>query len=348
MTTIQFTISNIDLEEFSAKRTILKMSLGIVLVFDLGKPETFQHLKERMPEITQNAGFIPILLIGTNKEAETEGVMIPSMDIDSFMFKHGINHYFRISIQTGEGIQNAFNLISDEIIKETMRKLGPEEIKRKTQFSISLAMIGDKCIRKDLISEYGVQRFASPSRMGGAISHKTMDRDIHHLLREPKMDKPLAPPAPQPLGGGGPSAPGELREAQISELKHLKEFKDEVIDKIAEKEMKQETPSEEITLQKPEPLKPIDFEKGEEIPEISPELKTSIREETDRLRGMVSGESSTKKEELLVHHQQNQHRDLPHLLQLEFLRRSQPVLLLVLLPVLQNQLKRILDYERNF
>ncbi len=213
MTTIQFTISNIDLEEFSAKRTILKMSLGIVLVFNSGKPETFQHLKERMPEIAQNAGFIPIILMGTNKEVEEEGVMIPSMDIDQFMFKYGINHYVRTSIKTGEGIQHSFEIISDEIIKETIRKLGSEEVKAKSSFSISLAMIGDKSIRKDLISEYGVQRFTAPSRMGGAVSHKTMDRDIHHLLREPKTDEltsPPVPPAPQPVGGGGPSAPGGL------------------------------------------------------------------------------------------------------------------------------------------
>ncbi|MHA1453428.1 MAG: hypothetical protein ACTSRD_11265 [Promethearchaeota archaeon] len=291
MATIQFTISNIDLEEFSAKRTILKMSLGIVLVFDLGKPETFQHLKERMPEITQNAGFIPILLIGTNKEAEAEGVMIPSLDIDQFMFKHGIIHYFRISTSTGEGIQNAFNIISDDIIKEIIRKLGPEEIKRKNSFSISLAMIGDKCIRKDLISDYGVQRSAAPS-MGGAISHKMMDRDINHLLREQKMDTPSAPPAQQvPMGGGGPSAPGGIREAQLDELKHLKEFKDELIDKIAEKEMKQEVPSEEVSLQKPEPLQPMDFKESEEKPEISPDLKSDIKAEVNHLRGIMSGES---------------------------------------------------------
>jgi hypothetical protein len=307
LATINFTISNIDLEEFSAKRTILKMSLGIILVFDLGKPETFQHLKERMPEITQNAGYIPIILLGTNKEAEHDsGVQIASMDIDHFMFKYGISHYLRVSTKTGEGIQRTFETISDEIIKEIIRKLGSEEVKSKKQFSIAIALIGDKSIRKDWISEYGVHRFAAPSHLGGAVSHKIMDRDIHHLIPEQPIEKspvkyterePLQQPTPQPPRVGGSREPQSLREAQLEELKTLKDLKRDLIDQIAEKELEKEPTKEEVVLKKPEPLKPMDFEKSEEKPELSSELKRSIEAEVNELRGIIRSETPKKIDE---------------------------------------------------
>ncbi len=294
MTTIQFTISNIDTEEFSAKRTILKMSLGIILVFDLGKPETLQHLKERMAEITQYAGFIPIILIGTNKESEEEAVMIPSMDIDQFMFKYGINHYFRISTKTGEGIHFTFETMADEIIKETIRKLGIDEVKQKTNFSFAIAMIGDESIKKDWISEFGVQRFAAPSHLRGKISRKIIDRDIHHLLKDVKPVKEVPTPrVTPPAGAGAPmtvtKGDKSLRDELSTELMRLKELKaktrsEEKPEPTLEKE-------KEVHLEKPKPLAPLDYEKAEEQTELSPELKSSIKEEVERLKSIMSGES---------------------------------------------------------
>ncbi len=78
---------------------------------------------------------------------------------------------------------------------------------------------------------------------------------------------------------------------QLDELKHLKEFKDELIDKIAEKEMKEKVTSERLPLKKPEPLPPLDFNKIEEETEISPELKSEIAAEVNRLRGIMGDES---------------------------------------------------------
>ena len=296
------------------------MSLGIILVFDLSKPETFQNLKERMNEITENAGFIPIILMGTNLDAENEfGVQIPSMDIDQFMYKYGIDHYIRVSTKTGEGIQQAFEIMSDEIIRETIRKLGPDEVKRRIAFSFALAMIGDKSIRKDWISEFGVQRFAAPPTMSGAISRKTLDRDIHHLIPEPLMDKapPISPPSSQqsPLPGAAPVEIGgaedvgkkvreelfeKLSKAKAKEEKIEKEELDDLegIGRISKPVSKLEEKSpvkEEIELEKPKPLQPMDFRKlEEEKVELSEELKANIEEELNQLRGIIRDETTKK------------------------------------------------------
>lgn len=268
-----------------------------------------------MFEITQNAGYIPIILMGTNKEIEEEmGELIPSMDIDQFMFKYGINHFIKISMSTGEGIRRAFEVISDEIIKETIRKLGPDEIKRKTQFSYAIAMIGDKIIRKDLISEYDSARFAAPtSTMGGAISRKTLDRDIHHLIPEPRMDKDL-PPAVSPQPEAELGKPTELK-------KDIEELSDEIIEKIAiterlqaeidteqqkleeivqmkqeVKEPKKETISgDEIRLEKPKPLAPMKFKETEEDIELPSDLKDAIEKEVKRVRSEIADEEKKEK-----------------------------------------------------
>ncbi len=291
------------------------MSLGIVLVFDLGKPETFEHLKERMPEIAQNAGFIPIILMGTNKEVEADGVMIPSMDIDQFMFKYGISHYYRISMKTGEGIQSTFETLSDTIIKETIRKLGPEEVKQKSSFSFAIAMIGDECIRKDWISEFGVQRFAAPSTMGGAISRKMLDRDINHLLPEPRMDKkpyttaipPPSPPGAAVGGGGIEKDKEELQTEFLNELESLKKVKAEEIEREKQEletimeikqQMKGAKKEEEVVLEKPSPLQPLEFKKAEEATDLPQDLKNAIEEEVRRVREDISGEKKKEKPEI--------------------------------------------------
>ncbi len=92
---------------------------GCLLVYDVTNPASFKSLPEWIKEIEENAGKIPILLIG-NKVDLTAERKVPSTEAQKFAQKNGFL-FFESSAKDGTGVTDAFEALTLEIYKKTLK-----------------------------------------------------------------------------------------------------------------------------------------------------------------------------------------------------------------------------------
>lgn len=129
---------------FAAKKT-LKKAAGVVLVFDLHVPYTFDQVSNYWLKQINERGRLPIVLIGNNKQGsevydiDDEAQNVSQDQIDTFIKENNLK-YFEINSkdQDVEKITEAFNYLLGEVtefmkVNEKIKKHLSEEFQKKIE-----------------------------------------------------------------------------------------------------------------------------------------------------------------------------------------------------------------------
>ena len=93
---------------------------AIMIIFDLTNKESFKSIKNWMEEVIKYTGPEVKFIIGGNK-SDLPNKTVSSQDIEEFKKKYNLN-VFEISAKTGEGVEDAFKFMVQELIKSTDEK----------------------------------------------------------------------------------------------------------------------------------------------------------------------------------------------------------------------------------
>jgi small GTP-binding protein len=94
---------------------ICKGAKGIMLLFDVSNPVSFNHLGEWIDVIRSNMGDIPVLLIGAKSDLESK---IPERNIREFVRDKKLSGYMKVSAKLDTNVRAAFQRITELIEKE--------------------------------------------------------------------------------------------------------------------------------------------------------------------------------------------------------------------------------------
>lgn len=85
---------------------------GLIFVFDISRPSTFQHLNRDLEIVAKKVPGRPLLVIGNKKDLMLEE------EIKLILEKHSISYDYLTSAKTGDTVEEAFNdlatLLNDE------------------------------------------------------------------------------------------------------------------------------------------------------------------------------------------------------------------------------------------
>ena len=99
----------------------LKNAEGVMLTYDITKTESFENLKYWMNSIETNLGdkkiFIPIIIVGNKLDME-DMRDITKEDASKFA-KENNYKYFETSAKTGEGVDDAFRDLVNQILEKS-------------------------------------------------------------------------------------------------------------------------------------------------------------------------------------------------------------------------------------
>jgi small GTP-binding protein len=95
---------------------VCKGAKGIMLLFDVSNPESFNHLGDWIEVIRSNLGNIPILLIGAKSDLESK---VPEKNIKDFVKDKKLSGYLKVSAKLNTNVDAAFRKITELIGKET-------------------------------------------------------------------------------------------------------------------------------------------------------------------------------------------------------------------------------------
>ena len=91
-----------------------KDAKGVILVYDVNNPASFNNLDMWVKELEENIGRrVPVLLIGNKIDLERK---VPREDAEAFANKHDYL-FFEVSAKTGEEIEKIFKTLALEIFK---------------------------------------------------------------------------------------------------------------------------------------------------------------------------------------------------------------------------------------
>lgn len=93
---------------------------GAFIVFDLTNRNSFESLPRWIAELNQFIPKCPVSLVG-NKLDLVENRRINKEEAENFAHKHNIQ-YFETSAKEGEGIDQVFKFITEEILKKMLTK----------------------------------------------------------------------------------------------------------------------------------------------------------------------------------------------------------------------------------
>ena len=97
-------------------------SLGAILMFDLTKPSSFEHLPIWINEIREILGNeISILVVG-NKSDLVSNRRVAIDSINNLLKKYNISMYFEISVKFGTNIDKAFKKLLQAILEKKERR----------------------------------------------------------------------------------------------------------------------------------------------------------------------------------------------------------------------------------
>ena len=94
-----------------------KGSIGAIIMYDITNSNTLKHLSEWFQLIRENAGDIPIVLVGnifnlekSREVSEEEGVKLAE--------KYNLFGFFEISTKTGENVEETFESLTEILINK--------------------------------------------------------------------------------------------------------------------------------------------------------------------------------------------------------------------------------------
>ena len=99
----------------------LRKIQGIILVFDLGKKETFEHLDNWLKMIKDKIYDPFIILFGNKADLDKDKWEITPEEVNKFA-KNKHLAYFEISAKTGKGINEGFSYITNKIYNNIYMK----------------------------------------------------------------------------------------------------------------------------------------------------------------------------------------------------------------------------------
>jgi small GTP-binding protein len=104
----------------SAVRVYYKDAVGVLLVYDISRPSTFETVLKWKDELNRrvvlsNGEPAPVVLLGN--KADLDSADVDQDKLQSFCAKHGIVASFDTSAKTGKGIDKAARCLVDAIMK---------------------------------------------------------------------------------------------------------------------------------------------------------------------------------------------------------------------------------------
>jgi small GTP-binding protein len=94
---------------------VCKGAKGIMLLFDVSNPESFNHLVDWINVIRECMGNIPVLLIGAKSDLESR---VPEKSIREFVKEKKLSGYMKVSAKLDTNVKAAFQEITELIEKE--------------------------------------------------------------------------------------------------------------------------------------------------------------------------------------------------------------------------------------
>jgi small GTP-binding protein len=103
------------------RQAFYKGAKGMVIVFDLARKETFDHLGSWVEEVESTIGFIPRILVGNKLDLVIPGErIIPEQDCIDFAQQVKARSYEETSAKLGIGVDKIFHNLTLEMNKKFM------------------------------------------------------------------------------------------------------------------------------------------------------------------------------------------------------------------------------------
>ena len=91
---------------------------GALLMFDLTRPITLDNLEQWIKIVRKGDPNLPVLFVGTKLDLK-EDIMVDDDYAMQFKEAFGLFDYIKISSKTGEGVNEAFDILTKEILRRT-------------------------------------------------------------------------------------------------------------------------------------------------------------------------------------------------------------------------------------
>jgi Ras-related protein Rab-6A len=100
--------------------TYSKGSNAALFLYDITSPKTLDSLPAWLEVVRENAGQIPIILVGAKKDLE-EHRQVTLEQGQEVAKKYALSHFIELSSKTGENVEESFKIISNLLTSESDR-----------------------------------------------------------------------------------------------------------------------------------------------------------------------------------------------------------------------------------
>ena len=90
---------------------------GAFFLYDITNVRSIEHLPDWTQIVRENAGDIPIMLVGSKKDLD-EFRTIPEEDGILAAKKYNLSSFIELSSKTGENVEKAFNLMNEALFED--------------------------------------------------------------------------------------------------------------------------------------------------------------------------------------------------------------------------------------
>jgi len=96
-----------------------KDTKGAIVVYDMGKKETFEHLDEWIEALSQHIKLddIVLFLVGNKKDLDPQDIQVDELSALRYAKKNKMK-FATVSAKTGEGVVEVFNDLAEELSKK--------------------------------------------------------------------------------------------------------------------------------------------------------------------------------------------------------------------------------------
>lgn len=99
--------------------TYSKGANGALILYDITAKKTLYHIPEYVKIIRENAGDIPIILVGSKLDLQDPHREIPSEEGEVAAKKNALDYFIEVSSKTNVNIEESFKIITDLILKNS-------------------------------------------------------------------------------------------------------------------------------------------------------------------------------------------------------------------------------------